>query len=170
MPWSPINPNLKFGLEVLDNVHGYFETNANDAVTWANGGSPLDPYVRILKQARVSTEYPSLAIVEARQLPDIGEELASYTLIQEFLIETIVAGRAPGALLTELRKRVAANWQTVLSVPADVWLAGLLGTASTPIIELNQAVYSGVRDPKTSGGLYTQTALQSFTIAFTQAD
>ncbi len=170
MPWTPINPNLKFGLEVLDNVHGYFQTNADEAVTWANGGIALDPYQRILKQARVSTEYPSLAIVEARQLPDIGEELASYSLTQEFLIETIVAGRAPAALLTELRKRVAANWQLVLSIPADVWLAGMLGTLSTPIIELNQAVYSGVRDPKTSGALYSQTALQSFTISYTQAD
>lgn len=170
MSWSPSFPNLKFGLSVIDGVHAYLETNASEAVQWANGDVAMDAYKRVLKNTRISREFPSLAIVEARHQPVLLEEGAGYDMVQEFLIETIVAGRAPAQLLTELRVRVVANWQMILTIPEATWLTGLAGTFTKPVIELNQAVFSGTRDPKTSGGLYEQTALQSFSLSYTQAN
>ena len=86
------------------------------------------------------------------------------------LVETVVSGGAPGKLLDELRIRVAANWQLVVSIAEAELMAGLTGTQTKPVIELNQTVFSGVRDPKTSGGLYEQTALQSFSVSYTQVN
>mgnify|MGYP001617845465 CR=1 FL=1 len=73
MSWSPALPNLTFGTRVMTNLHGYFKTNADDAVTWANGNVAMTPYVRVEKNTRISKEHPSLAIVEARNQPALDD-------------------------------------------------------------------------------------------------
>lgn len=170
MSWSPALPNLTFGTQVMTNLHGYFKTNADAATTWANGNVAMTPYVRVERNTRISKEHPSLAIVEARNQPTLDDSGQATEIVQEFLVETVVSGRAPGKLLDELRIRVAANWQLVVSITDAELLAGLAGTFTSPTIELNQTVFSGVRDPKTSGGMYEQAALQSFSVSYTQAN
>lgn len=170
MSWSPVRPDLRFGTQILTNLHTYLKANADAAVTWANGNVALTPYARIETNTRISKEHPSLAVVEARNQPTWDDSSYATAISQEFLIETIVSGTAPGKLLEELRIRVVANWQLIISITEAELMAGMAGSFTQPVVELNSAVFSGVRKPETSGGLYEQTALQSFTVSYTQVN
>ena len=154
----------------MANLYSYFKTNADAATTWANGNVALTPYVRIEQNARISKEHPSLAIVEARNNPVLDESKIATNMTQDFVIETVVSGSAPGLLLNELRTRVAANWQLLASITEAELMAGLTGAFTEPTVELGQVVFYGVRDPKTSGGLYEQTAFQSFSVTYMQVN
>ena len=170
MSWSPKNPNLRYGVEVLGNLHTYVKTNADAAVTWANGNTAMTPYKRISRNARVSEQAPSLAVLMASQEPKFNEEFGGTDLTQEFLIETTVGATAPEGLMNDLNIRVAANWKLIETMTPEDWLAGMAGTLGGLVVELNQAVFAGHREPKTANGLYLQTALQSFTITYQQVN
>lgn len=170
MPWTPARPQLTFGTQIITNLHDYLKANADEAVTWANNSVALTPYARISKNTRISRDHPSLAIVEARNSPTLDDSSYALENVHEFLIETVVTGSAPEQLMAELIVRVAANWQLLLTISDAQLSAGMTGVVTPLVIELNQAVFSGWRKPETSGGLYEQTALQSFSVAYTQVN
>lgn len=165
MSWLPRYPNWHFGIPLGENLKAVFLQHQTDALAWAQtvsgGTGTLTDFARILVCDRVSEEFPFLGIYPVTDQPSYEDALEHSDQIG-FEIEC--NGSKPEALAREVKARVAAVRQMVLTASGDELFVNFAGI-SKAIIELGPAIYDPVevRDA-TRNGQYYQVA--SFTINF----
>jgi hypothetical protein len=171
MPWTPLLPDVDFGLPLLDNVKTVIERDQTAALAWAAAKTPavasLADFARVLKCERVSKQFPSLAIFPVGDAPELGEEGASVDQHIIFGFEVAVTNRKPESLAEDLRKRVAAVRMIVLSASmAD--LMSDIESAARLTIELGPAQFEQVREHEEFAGLYYRSAFFTITFRYVQ--
>lgn len=169
MAWTPRFPNMDFGLPILDNLERIFKRDQVEALTWANGGTAMASFERVLQCERVSDKYPSLAIFPIADNPTLSEEEVFVDQELRVSVEIACSSTKPNDLARELMKRVNAVRQMVLTADEDDLLLDV-GTPHGPVeLQLGRAVYEQVREHETKKGLYYRSAFVTFTFKFNQA-
>ena len=171
MPWTPLLPNIDFGLPLLENLKAVIERDQAEALAWVAAKVPtvaeLPIFKRVLKCERVSKEYPHLAIYPVSDAPDFGDEGASFDQPCVFGFDVAISSRKPEELVEELRKRVAAVRMMVLSASMADLMAGVQN-ASNLIVEFGPAQFEQVREHETDAGLYFRSAVFTITLRYVQ--
>ena len=167
-------PDVDFGLPLLDNLKTIIEQDQAAALAWAAAKLPvvasLENFARVLKCERVSNRFPSLAIFPVGDAPELGEEAESVDNSVVFGFEIAITSRKPDALTEELRKRVAAVRQIVLTASQKYQTDLTVGIESATFIEvkLGPAQFEQVREFEDDAGLYYRSAFLTITFRYLQ--
>ncbi|HMV87930.1 MAG TPA: hypothetical protein PLD20_24395 [Blastocatellia bacterium] len=168
MAWTPIFSTVDFGVPIIGNLQRIIERDQVEALRWANGGTEMTAFARILLSERVAQKFPSLAIFPRGDAATVGDDEQSVTQELELLFEIAVSGGKPNDLTIELMRRVTALRMIVLTATEADVMQGVGVPNSGLIVELGQTFYEQLREHETQNGLYYRSAYCLMTFKFHQ--
>lgn len=168
MAWTPVFEIVDFGLPIIGNLQRIIERDQAEALRWANGGTDLTPFARVLLCERIAQKFPSLAIFPRGDAPVIGDDEQSIIQEMELLFEISLNSTKPNDMTLELMTRVRALRMILLTATAADVMLNVGAPNSGLTMELGQAFYEQLREHETQNGLYYRSAYCLATFNFHQ--
>lgn len=154
MAWNPTYNVIDVG-RIGTNLLAFFEENQEEALTWANGGEILSPFVKFYSSAsgRLATQFPLLMILSKEVAQDSGGD--AIEAVMSLTFEGMIQGGKPDDLVSIAPAYVRAVESMIANIPAEDFRAGLASYTIPQLLTL--ATEFDVLASSGAGGAYLQT-------------
>lgn len=144
MAWTPAHAIINTRA-IAANLLTYFETNQVDALTWANGGTPLKSFQRIENSIGNMNEpvYPAIMFSQDNDVADYTETLVDGAYSVTF--ELMVTNSDPNTAVTQARVYEAAVKSMVRNCPQSTYTASTGALASSAVLRTLEAGFDPIK-------------------------